>query len=252
MADKTDTGKEGGEGTTTTTTQPDFKAELTAANENLAALSKQVTTLTAQIAEKDKELGKWKKKGKERDADVDSKAAEGDADAWQKKLDDQRIEYADKEEGYKTRITTLEGQLKQERVKTPGIAKAAEYFNADQLPLIQIMIERNCDLEEGEIVVKDDSGKVRYSPNNARLKMTMDEYLQELVTKYPSSAKPKGTSGGDPGTGKKTTSTANNGKSYTPEEILRASPADQNRMIAEADAETSKNYLRAISGGGRR
>lgn len=242
---------EGDQNTTTTTEPSGLEAELNTLKETSAALSKQVSTLQAQITAKDKELSKWQKKGKERDADVDNKAAEGDSAAWQKKLDDLRAELGGELENYKGKVSELEGQLKHERVKTPGIAKAAEFFNPDALPLIQLLIERHCDLQDGEIVVKDDRGEVRYSPNDSRRKMSMEEYLKELVKKHPSAAKPTGQSGTDSGTGKKTTTGTNTGTTYTAEQIFSASPAEANEMIKKGDVQTAKNFLRAISGGGK-
>lgn len=243
-------GKKEGEGTAAAAA-PDVGALTAQMNEfktTSEALSRTVSELQAQIAAKDKELTKWQKKGKERDADVDKKAGEGDTSAWEQKLADMRNEFADKEEGYVSRIAKLETEQKHDKVISKGIAKAAEIFNADALPLIQLLIERNCDLKDGQVVVKDEKGEVRYS---GREPMTIEEYLKELATKHPSAAKASGQSGGDTG-GRKTTSGANQGTSYTPEEVMRASPAQQAEMIAKGDTQSARNFLRAVSSGGRR
>jgi hypothetical protein len=66
-------------------------------------------------------------------------------------------------------------------------------FNQDALKWIKREVEESCDLDEdGSIVVKDDSGDVLYK--GAR-PMTLKEYGEYLVERYPSLAKASGVSG---------------------------------------------------------
>lgn len=220
-------------------------AELTS---NAEALSRQVSELQGQVTEKDRQLSKWQKKGKAHDATIDKQASEGDTSAWEAKLQTMRDEHADEIERLTGKIKTLETEQRHDKVISRGIAKAAEYFTSDSLPLIQLHIERNCDIKDGQVVVKDDKGEVRYS---GREPMSMDDYLKELAAKYPSCAKASGQAGGDSG-GRKTTSGASGGTSYTPEEVMRANPAQQAEMVAKGDVASARNFLRAVSSGGRK
>lgn len=238
-ADVSNTG--GGDDITTLTAKI---AELT---EGSTALNRELSDLRNQLATKEKELTKWQKKGRAHDDNIDKKANDGDASAWEAKMQAQREEFADKEDGYKSTIRNLESELKQDRVVARSLSKAAEYFTAEALPIIKMHVERDLDWQDGEVVIKDANGEVRYS---GRAKTSLEEYFSELASRFPFMTRPKGQAGGDTG-GRKTTPSASHGKGYTPEELMRLSPQQQNDRIREGDVDSARNFLRAISGGAR-
>lgn len=142
-----------------------------------------------------REIEKLKGAKGERDKMLDDKAKTGDPDAIKKIKDELRIELADKEESFKKEKAQLLAELKSERVVAKGLQAAAALFNSDALDLIQMKIERQCDWDNGNIIIKDDKGEPRYSEKNRREYMSMNEYLEELATKHPSLAKASGTAG---------------------------------------------------------
>lgn len=180
-----------------------------------------------------REIEKLKGAKGERDKMLDDKAKTGDADAIKKIKDELRLELADKEESFKKREAQLLGELKQERVVGKGLELAANYFNADAIELIKMKIERQCDYDNGEIVIKDDKGEVRYSEKNRREKMSMAEYLEELANKHPSLAKPTGQTGFKDNGQKQP---AKNGRPLTIED-LKNLPSSEQRKIDPKQAE---------------
>lgn len=109
---------------------------------------------------------------------------------------------------YEKRLKELEDlstnqslELKRERVTKGVLSEAAKLFNADALKLLEPIIEKDGDLENGQIVFKKD-GKIRYSPKSPNQPLSAEEYLQELVNEYPSAAKPTMGAGAKSGTEK--------------------------------------------------
>jgi hypothetical protein len=96
--------------------------------------------------------------------------------------------------------------LKHLQVTKTALSKAAALFHEDALEFIESKVTKSCDFEDGDIVVKDDSGKAR-DGKDPRKKMSVDEFLEELAEKYPSLAKPIGSGGAKPA-GVKTTGQA--------------------------------------------
>lgn len=217
----------------------------------IATFNTKIQTLESELSAKDKTIEKLKKAKGERDSMVDDKVKEGDEAAFQKRMDDIRAEAAEREEALKKQLESTNQRLHQEMVVNKANAIAADLFNADQLPFIQMVVERHCKLNDGIIEVYDDKGQVRYSEENRKEKMGLSEFMKELVSKHPSSAKPTARSGGDTGE-QKTGSSGNSGKGYTPHELMKAPPTEQARMIQEGDVDSARGFLRAISGSGKR
>lgn len=99
------------------------------------------------------------------------------------------------DERYSKRLKELEDlsngqalELKRERVTKSVLSEAAKLFNADALKLLEPLIEKDGDFENGQIVFRKD-GKIRYSLKNPNQPLSKEEYLGELVEQYPSAAK---------------------------------------------------------------
>lgn len=98
-------------------------------------------------------------------------------------------------------LNDREAKLRRLMVIKPAMVSAAEYFNADQLPLLEHVIESSLDLEGEEIIVKGPDGKPAPSIKDPRNpKMPLGEFMESLASKFPSSAKPSiGVGGKQPG-----------------------------------------------------
>lgn len=104
-------------------------------------------------------------------------------------------------------------RLKRAEVVNPAMITAAKFFNDDALPLLQPIIEGSLDMEDGKIVVKQD-GKIVPSTKNPRLAaMPVEEFLESLIEKHPSLAKPTIGAGGKDSASKRTPSVMGEGKS---------------------------------------
>lgn len=191
-----------------------------------------------------REIEKLKGAKGERDKMLDDKAKTGDADAIKKIKDELRLELADKEESYKKREAQLLGELKQERVVAKGLQQAANYFNADAIELIQMKIERQCDYDNGEIIVKDDKGEVRYSEKNRREKMTMAEYLEELANKHPSLAKATGQTGFKDSGEKQQ---HRNGRTISFNDLVSLDDKSQKEALKNIDQQSKIEMLKALT-----
>lgn len=112
---------------------------------------------------------------------------------WEKKLKKIR------DESESTKLT-LEQELQQLRQKNKTLAVTdkvmgdlAGLFNSDAVKFIKREVEEFCDLDEdGSIVVKDENGDILFK--GAR-PLTVKEYGELLVEKYPSLAKASGVGG---------------------------------------------------------
>jgi ribosome-binding protein aMBF1 (putative translation factor) len=87
-----------------------------------------------------------------------------------------------------TKAQKLERELKELRVNSAVKEVALSMVERDSIELIKPFIDRDCEWQDGEIVVKDDNGEPRRSPNDPKRLMTKEEYVEELITKFPSIA----------------------------------------------------------------
>lgn len=153
-------------------------------------------------------------KAKAAEADILSKqAAVGD----EKKIDEliakkeQEIRKGierELEEG-KATIQKLSLRNKELEVTDKVFAQAAIKFNADCHEDVKAKIRAYCDRDEdGSYIIKDDEGKVRYSPAKPSQKMSPDEFIQELIGQKPSWATAKIQPGGKSGLFKMATTDA--------------------------------------------
>lgn len=96
-------------------------------------------------------------------------------------------------------LSEAQKRLKRAEVVNPALMTAAKFFNNDALPLLQPVLESALDFEDGKIVVKQD-GRVVPSVKNPRIAaMPLEEFLESLVEKHPSLAKPTLAAGGKEG-----------------------------------------------------
>lgn len=200
---------------------------------DVTALLRKIEKLENDRAYDQRELQRLKSAKDERDKMVDDKAKTGDPEAIERLKKELRDEFATREERLAADLAKTSKELKHERVVRTAISKAAELFNADSLELIQSKIETSCDWEDGDIIVKDDRGEVRYSNKNKRERMTLEEYLGELREKYPSCAKPSGPSGTDNGRAK---SSVANGRAISFSELSGMSPEQQRKTLTPESA----------------
>lgn len=135
------------------------------------------------------------------------KKAEGSPDdlkAWQEEKEREiaaalEKRYSAKFDEMTKKLTDGEAELNRLRVVNPTMLKAAELFNAKELPLVQMLVERDCGWQDGQVVVKGPDGKPMYSAKNPKEFMGMEEYLQSRAELYPGLAKAQSSPGGREG-----------------------------------------------------
>lgn len=211
----------------------------------LETITRKMKRYEEDIAYKDREIERLKEQKSTRDKALDKNS---DPDFLKTKEKELREEFALREEKLKTDLDKTAKELKAERVVKSGMIEAAKHFNQDALELIQGIIEHSCDLEDGQIVVKNDKGETRYSENNSRIPMSLSELMVELTKKYPSCAKPTGRQGSDTNEGQKfDKSKGQVGKAYNPEDLAGVGLARQAQMIQEGDVDSARRLLKAVS-----
>ncbi len=114
-----------------------------------------------------------------------------DLEAWQseeqKKI---RSELAGEIQKRDDELNKLKSQIRELTVVSSVVALARDKFNDDVIEDIKDRARRFCDVNEaGEIIVKDEQGRPRYSKANVSKLMTGEEFLTELAELRPSWAK---------------------------------------------------------------
>lgn len=188
-----------------------YKGKIKTYETDIAHLQHKVATLTDSKKNTDKV--------------IEGKAKEGDQESIELIKRQMRDEFAANEESLKTKAQQLDTELKQERVIGKAMTKAANLFNQDALEFIQIKVQKHCDYKDGQIIVNDDKGEIRYSENNRRELLTLDEYLLELSDKHPSLAKAT-SNNGTKDSGEKRDG---NFSKMTFEQYSRLSPSEQRK-----------------------
>lgn len=80
-------------------------------------------------------------------------------------------------------IGKLQSELKELRVVETAFGKVTGKLYDKASDEFKAHIRATCDVDDdGNVIVKDTNGKPRYSPKNAAAKMTIDEYIEELVS----------------------------------------------------------------------
>lgn len=204
-------------------------------------LNKKLLKAEESAAWAQRELEKAKTVKADRDKMLDDKAKEGDPDAIKKIKDEAQNKIAEIEERLNKQLSETSNALKHERVTKGAIQAAAQYFNDDALDLIETKISKHCDWEDGQIVIKDEKGEIRYSETNRREKMTIDEFMKELASKYPSIAKPTG----KPGTQQPGHKTNSNDRTVSIAQLQAMTSAEQSEAFKK-DPNLAREYLRTI------
>lgn len=226
------------------------KTEPKSTEPSVADLQAQLNEITKKLTKREEDMAYLQKENntlKEAKKDLDKRisddAGKGDPDAMKRIRDEHQNQLADAETKFKEKEAKLLKELKQERVIAKGIQKAAALFNDDALELVQMKIERFADYEDGEIVIRDEKGEIRYSEENKRQKMGIDEFLKEVATKIPSIARATGQQGvNQNGTHMKN---SNGEKQWTLQEFQNLSPKEQRE--AKISPEQADQFLKQLS-----
>lgn len=134
-----------------------------------------------------------KAKLEEKEREAAEKDPQKMEELFQRKLDRIRSELEAERNTLKEQVDALSMVNKTLAVTDKVMSEIGGLFNQDALKWIKREVEESCDLDEdGSIVVKDDNGDVLYK--GAR-PMTLKEFGEHLVEKYPSLAKASGVSG---------------------------------------------------------
>ena len=134
-----------------------------------------------------------KQKLEEKEREAAEKDPQKMEELFQRKLDRIRSELENERNSLKEQVEGLAKVNKTLAVTDKVMSEIGTLFNQDAHKWIKREVEESCDLDEdGSIVVKDDNGDVLYK--GAR-PMTLKEYGEYLVERYPSLAKASGVSG---------------------------------------------------------
>ena len=99
-----------------------------------------------------------------------------------------RKEYGEKFTQNENQVKDLQSKLKNLSVTDKVLSKLNGKVLPSALKFLRSEIERECDIEgdiyDGQVIVKDDAGNVRWSPNQADKKMDADEYVNLLSHRY--------------------------------------------------------------------
>jgi hypothetical protein len=123
-------------------------------------------------------------------------------------------------------LKNTSAELKRLKVIAPGAKLASEIFVNGALKYIEKEIEQFCEFDGEQIIIKDENGKVRFSPTDAKAKMTQAEFLSELAA--ANSDIVKSTYKGTSHTGGEQSSTAIG--SLTVDKFIKLSPEERAKL----------------------
>lgn len=180
----------------------------TPAVDELQRAQEKIQRLQGLLTTKEKEFSKFtsiykdidpdehrtlKQKLEEKEREAAEKDPQKMEDLFQRKLDKIKSELESERDTLREQLEGLSKVNKTLAVTDKVMSEIGGLFNQDALKWIKREVEDYCDLDEdGSIVVKDDSGDILYK--GAR-PMTLKEFGEHLVEKYPSLAKASGVSG---------------------------------------------------------
>lgn len=173
-----------------------------------AKLRERNQRLQGQLAELEKKYSQFSSMYKDVDPDeyktlkakleeVERQAAEKDPakmeELFTRKMEKYRSEVESEKQRLAEQVELLQRTNKTLAVTDKVMGEIGQLFNSDAIKWIKREVEESCDLDEdGTIVVKDENGDILYK--GAR-PMTLKEYGEHLVDKYPSLAKASGVGG---------------------------------------------------------
>jgi hypothetical protein len=183
-------------------------ADDTQSNDETQKAQEKIQRLQGLLATKEKEYARMasvykdidpeeyrslKTKLEEKEREAAEKDPQKMEELFQRKLDKIRSELETERDGLREQLEGLAKVNKTLAVTDKVMSEIGSLFNTDAMKWIKKEVEESCDLDEdGSIVVKDDNGDVLYK--GAR-PMTLKEYGDYLVERYPSLAKASGVSG---------------------------------------------------------
>lgn len=140
----------------------------------------------------------------------------------------------------------LQASLKRLQVIQPAMLEAAKRFSEKELDLVQMLVEKDLDLDGDKIVVKGKDGP-RLSSKRAGEAMTLEEYFGELTERYPNIAK----ASDRPGTGMRPSSSSNTGTGSIELDPVRISAMPDKgaalfQRLSKENPEALKAYLRNV------
>jgi hypothetical protein len=158
---------------------------------------------------------------------------------WQRKEQELRSQYGSEVEELKKELGQLRATNKTLQVTDKVMLDIGGLFNDDARRFIKKEVESACDFEDGEIVVKDENGNVRY--NERGTPMTPKEYGAWLAKEYPSLAKPTGV-GGTKQEGTRVATRSSGAKTFA--EISRLPRSQVDEAYRALSPDEKKQYLR--------
>jgi predicted RNase H-like nuclease (RuvC/YqgF family) len=221
-------------------TEPEKKNKIEISIEeynNLKSLSSQIDIFKKQIADKENQYASL---ASEYEDFKSKKVKTPSKDEIEAEL---RKEYGDKLKSYEEQTKDLSTKIKSLTVTDKVVSQLQGKVVASAIPWLRQEIEKECDLEgdysDGQVIVKDKNGNIRWSANQPDKKMDIDEYVGLLSSRYPdffvSTAR-----GGEKDTSQKGLSPyqANN-QSITLQDVERMSDAD----LAKVDPKVLSTLL---------
>jgi hypothetical protein len=180
-------------------------------------------------------------------AELEKQSAGGDP----KKIDelinqareDERNKIGAKLTEYEKQIGTTGAELTRLKVVQPAMLEAAQIFNSNELELIQMLVERDCMYENGEIVAKGPDGKPMPSSDPRNGTKKLKEYLGDLAGKYPNTVKATVSPGGR-AVGDKVSSTTGE---MTVDRFMKLSEAERATLPADTRQKLSAQYFKTKS-----
>jgi len=135
------------------------------------------------------------------------------------------------------------GKLRELTLVDKVFGLAANKFNDDTHSDIKNYIRQYCDInEQGEILVKDDKGEIRYREGKPSEKMDANDFVNWLANQKPSWAKPTTKSGQGLGNN---LSTNGNHSQITAEQFANMTEAQQDALPASVRGELSMKILQS-------
>jgi SepF-like predicted cell division protein (DUF552 family) len=153
----------------------------------------------AQLVDREKQLEKYKDIDPERYKGVledyeklRTKAVGGDPEEINRLVSEKVTETkAQLERNYGKTLTELKAEreeltkrVRNYEVQTPVLSEAPKYIRPASINLLKPLIDAYCHAEDGEIVIKDEKGEIRRSPQDPRLNLTVEEWLSEIAERY--------------------------------------------------------------------
>lgn len=141
-----------------------------------------------------------------------------------KAKEDTRKELGKKVEEYEGTIQKLTAQNHELMVVDKVFSSASAELNDDMHDIFKDMARRSCALdEEGNIIIKNDKGEIRYSAKNPNQKMSHGEFIEELRASKGSMFKSTVKTGGK-GDGTKSSTGSGVDRKYTAKDLASMSP----------------------------